>query len=88
MVSITTTAAPATSQGEMIHFGSLEFPAVPEMDCGWAPPPFQPSQSFHFGSLEFVIDQLGALYLREEDAAPAASEESAPPPKLPRLKRG
>jgi len=86
MVSITPIAAPAASQGETIRFGSLEFPAIPR-DGSWAPPPFPPSQTFQFGSLEFITDQLGVLYLREEDAAPAASEESAPLPKLAKLKR-
>ena len=86
MVSITPFAAPAASRSKMIHFGSLEFPAVPR-DGSWVPPPFLPSETFQFGSLEFVTDQLGALRLREEEAASAASEESAPPPKLPKLKR-
>jgi hypothetical protein len=86
MLSITPFAAPAASQGETIRFGSLEFPAIPR-DGSWAPPPFPPSQTFQFGSLEFVTDQLGALRLHEEESAPAASEESAPPPKLPKLKR-
>ena len=70
MVSITPLAAPAASSGETIRFGSLEFPAIPR-DGLWAPPPFSPSQTFQFGSLEFITDQLGALHLHEEEAAPA-----------------
>jgi len=53
MVSITPFIAPAASRGEMIRFGSLEFPTIPR-DGLWAPPPFPPSQTFQFGSLEFV----------------------------------
>ena len=85
MVSITPFATPAASSGETICFGSLEFPAIPR-DGLWTPPPFSPSQTFQFGSLEFITDQLGALCLREEEAAPAATEEPAPPPKLHKLK--
>ena len=85
MVSITPFAAPAAGDGEMIRFGSLEFPAIPR-DGLWAPPPLSPSQTFQFGSLEFIINQLGALHLHEEEAAPAAAEEPAPPPKLHKLK--
>jgi hypothetical protein len=55
MVSITPFTAPAVSRGEMVRFGSLEFPAVPR-DGSWVPPPFPPSQTFRFGSLEFVTD--------------------------------
>ena len=73
MISITPFAAPAASHGETIHFGSLEFHAIPR-DGSWAPPPFPPSRTFRFGSLEFITDQLGALRLHEEEAAPAAAE--------------
>ena len=86
MVSITPFAAPVASRSETIYFGSLEFPAITR-DGLWAPPPFSPSQTFQFGSLEFVTDQLGALRIREEEPAPADSEESAPPTKLFKLKR-
>jgi len=86
MVSITPFAAPAAGNGEMIRFGSLEFPAIPR-DGSWAPPPFPPSQTFQFGSLEFITDQLGALHLHEEEAAPADTEEPAPPPKPRNLRR-
>ena len=86
MVLITPFAAPAASRGETIRFGSLEFPAIPH-DRAWVPPPFPPSQTFRFGSLEFITDQLGALRLHEEEAAPAAAEVSAPPPKPHKLKR-
>ena len=86
MVSITPFTATVVSRGETIRFGSLEFPAIPR-DGSWAPPPFPPSQTFRFGSLEFVTDQLGALRLGEDEAAPAAAEESAPPPKPHKLKR-
>ena len=85
MVSITPSATPAASQGETIRFGSLEFPAIPRNGL-WAPPLFPPSQTFQFRSLEFITDRLGALCLREEEAALAASKESAPPPKLLKLK--
>ena len=81
MVSITPFTAPAASHGETIRFGSLEFPTIPR-NGSWAPPPFPPSQTFRFGSLEFVTDQLGALCLHEEEAAPAAAEEPARPPSL------
>jgi len=86
MVSITPFAAPAAGNGETIRFGSLEFPAIPR-DGLWAPPPFSPSQTFPFGSLEFITDQLGALRLHEEEAAPADTEEPAPPPKPRNLRR-
>jgi len=86
MVSITPFTAPAASRGETIRFGSLEFPAIPR-DGLWAPPPFAPSQTFQFGGLEFVTDQVGALRLHEEEATPAAAEETAPPPKPHKLKR-
>ena len=39
-------------------------------------------------SLEFITDQLGALRLHEEEAAPVATEEPAPPPKPRDLRRG
>ena len=81
MVSITPFTTPAASRCETIRFVSLEFPTIPR-DGLWAPPPFPPSQTFQFGILEFVTDQLGALRLHEEKAAPAAAEEPAPPPKL------
>ena len=80
MVSITPFAAPAAGNGETIRFGSLEFPAIPR-DGLWAPPPFSPFQTFQFGSLEFITDHLGALCLHEEEAAPANTEELAPPQK-------
>ena len=86
MVSITPFTALAASHGETICFGSLEFPAIPR-DGSRAPPPFPPSQTFHFESLEFVTDQLGALRLHEEEAAPAATEEPASPPKPRNLRR-
>ena len=86
MVSITPFAAPAAGNGETIHFGLLEFPAIPRYGL-WAPPPFSPSQTFQFGSLEFITDQLGALHLHEEEAAPADTEEPAPPPKPRNLRR-
>ena len=86
MASITPFAALAVSRGETIRFGSLEFPAIPR-DGSWVPPPFLPSQTFRFGSLEFITDQLGALRLGEEEATPAAAEETAPPPKPHKLKR-
>ena len=86
MVSITPFAAPAASRGEMIRFGSLEFTAIPR-DGSWAPPPFPPSQTFQFKSLEFVTDQLGTLHLREEETAPADTEEPAPSPKPHCLRR-
>ena len=86
MVSITPFTTPAASHGEMICFGSLEFPAIPR-DGMWAPPPFPPSQTFRFGSLEFVTDQLGALRLHEEEAAPAVAEEPVSPPKPRNLRR-
>ena len=86
IVSITPFTAPVASRGETICFGSLEFPTIPR-DGLWVPPPFPPSQTFQFGSLEFVTDQLGALRLHEEEAAPPAAEESVPPPKLHKLKR-
>ena len=86
MVSITPFAAPAAGDGETIRFGSLEFPAIP-CDGLWAPPPFSPSQIFQFGSLEFITNQLGALHLHEEEAAPADTEEPAPPPKPRNLRR-
>ena len=88
MVSITPFTASAVSRGETTCFGSLEFPAIPR-DGTWAPPPFPPSQTFRFGSLEFVTDQLGALRLHEEEAAPAAAEEpvSPPKPRNPRRRR-
>ena len=86
MVSISPFTAPAVSHGETIRFDSLEFPAIP-CNGSWAPPPFPPSQNFRFGSLEFVTDQLGALHLHKEEVAPAAAEESAPSPKLHKLKR-
>ena len=78
MVSITPFTAPAASRGETTSFGSLEFPAIPR-DGMWVPPPFPPSQTFRFGSLEFVTDQLGALRLHEEEAAPAVTEEPVSP---------
>ena len=86
MVSITPFVAPAASRSETIRFGSLEFPAIP-LNGSWSPPPFPPSQTFRFGSLEFVTDQLGALRLHEEEAASAATEEPAPPPKPRNLRR-
>ena len=86
MVSITSIAAPATSHGGMIRFGSLEFPAVPR-DGLWAPPPFPPFQTFQFRSLEFVTDQLGALHLHEEEAALANTEELSAPTKPRDLRR-
>ena len=86
MVSITPFAAPAAGNGETIRFSSLEFPAIPR-DGLWAPPPFSPSHTFQFGSLEFITDQLGALHLHEEEAAPADTEEPTPPPKPLNLRR-
>ena len=86
MVSITPSATPAASQGETIRFGSLEFPAIPRNGL-WAPPPFPPSQTFQFGSLEFITDQLSALHLHEEEAAPVDTEEPPAPPKPRDLRR-
>ena len=86
MVSITPFTAPAASRGEMIRFGSLEFPTIPR-DGLWAPPPFPPSQTFQFGSLDFVTDQLGALHLHEEEATPADIEEPSDPTKIRNLRR-
>ena len=86
MVSITPFASPAASRGETIRFGSLEFPTIPR-DGLWAPPPFPPSQTFQFESLEFVTDQLGALHLHEEEAAPADTEEPSAPTKPRDLRR-
>ena len=86
MVSITPFTTPAASHSETIRFGSLEFPTIPR-DGLWAPPPFPPFQTFQFRSLEFVTDQLGALRLHEEEAALAAAEEPAPPPKPRNLTR-
>ena len=85
MVSITPFTAPAASRGETIRFGSLEFPTIPR-DGLWAPPPFPPFQTFQFENLEFVSDQLGALRLHEEEAAPTATEEP-PPPKPCNMRR-
>ena len=86
MGSITPFAALVVGNGETIRFGSLEFPAIPRYGL-WAPPPLSPSQTFQFGSLEFIINQLGALHLHEEEAAPADTEEPAPPPKPRYLRR-
>jgi len=51
--------------GDMICFGSLEFPTLSPVRM-WAPPDFEPSQAFLFGSLDFVANWLGVLHLHKE----------------------
>jgi len=69
MAHFSATLAVAGS-GDLIHFGSLEFPAVPPVGM-WVPPIFEPSQAFLFGSLYFIADRLGVLHLHEEALVPA-----------------
>ena len=61
--------------GDTIHFGSLEFPALPPIGM-WVPLIFEPSQAFLFGNLNFAVDRLGVLHLcvlhlHEEALVPA-----------------
>ena len=68
MADFSTTPTVAGS-GDMIRFGSLEYPAL--LPVGMRVPPiFEPSQAFLFGSLDFVTDRLGVLHLREEALVP------------------
>ena len=41
--------------GDIIHFGSLEFPALLPAEMR-VPPAFELFQAFYFGSLDFVTD--------------------------------
>ena len=69
MAHLFTTPTVAGS-GDTIHFGSLEFPALPLVGMR-VPPVFEPSQAFLLGSLDFVADRLDVLHLREEALVPA-----------------
>ena len=56
--------------GDMICFGSLEFPALSPAGMQ-VPTVFEPSQAFLSGSLDFVADRLSVLNLHKEAHVPA-----------------